>query len=149
MPVFLNSAEPGFEGALRALLVARREAATDVDAVVATIIADVQRRGDAALLELTARFDRVQLTPQTLAFSPAEMDGECAKVGAGDRAALELAAARIRAYHQRQVPEDANWTDGDGVRLGWRESHRYRLIDRRAVALQGGACGSNRGSHRD
>ena len=134
MPVFLDSAEPGFEDSLRALLAARRDAAADVDAAVASIIEDVRRRGDAALLELTARFDRVQLTPQTLAFSPAEMDGECAKVGAGDRAALELAAARIRAYHQRQVPEDANWTDGDGVRLGW----RWTPVSRAGLYVPGG-----------
>ena len=134
MPVFLDSAEPGFEDSLRALLAARRDAAADVDAAVASIIEDVRRRGDTAVLELTARLDRVQLTPQTLAFSAAEMDRECAKVGAGDRAALELAAARIRAYHQRQVPEDANWTDGDGVRLGW----RWTPVSRAGLYVPGG-----------
>ncbi len=78
---------------------------------VAAIIADVRARGDAAVIELTARFDRLALTPETLAFSAAEIDAEIAKVSPEDRAALELAADRIRAYHDRQRPEDARWTD--------------------------------------
>ena len=122
MPAFLSSAEAGFEAAFRALLSAKREEAADVDADVAAIIADVRNRGDAALIELTARFDRLQLTPATLAFSADEIDAECARVGADDRAALELAAGRIRAYHTRQVPQDTRWTDDAGAELGWRWS---------------------------
>ncbi len=134
MPVVLDSAEPGFEAALRAVLAARRAAAGDVDAAVASIIEDVRRRGDAAVLELTARLDRVQLTPATMAFSAAEIDAECVRVSAEDRAALELAAARIRAYHQRQRPEDADWSDADGVRLGW----RWTAVDRAGLYVPGG-----------
>jgi histidinol dehydrogenase len=120
MPVFLNTREPGFEAAFTALLGQKREEAEDVDAAVAAIIADVRRHGDAAVLDLTERFDRLTLTPQTLAFSGAEMEAEIAKVGTADRAALELAADRIRAYHERQRPEDAEWADSTGARLGWR-----------------------------
>ena len=69
MPVFLNSADPGFETAFAALLGQKREEAEDVDHAVAQIIADVRARGDAAVIELTARFDRLELTPETLAFS--------------------------------------------------------------------------------
>ncbi|MCB2133988.1 MAG: histidinol dehydrogenase, partial [Rhodobacteraceae bacterium] len=98
----------------------KREDAPDVDAAVAAIIADVRARGDAAVIELTARFDKLALTPGTLAFSDAEIAAECAKVSAEDRAALELAASRIRAYHERQMPEDARWTDAAGAELGWR-----------------------------
>jgi histidinol dehydrogenase len=60
------------------------------------------------------------LTPETLAFSPGEIDAEIAKVSAEDRAALNLAATRIRAYHTRQKPQDESWTDAIGATLGWR-----------------------------
>jgi histidinol dehydrogenase len=91
-----------------------------VDAVVADIIADVRARGDAAVLELTAKFDRLELAADGLAFSADEMDREIAKVSAEDRAALELAAKRIWAYHERQLPRDESWTDDVGATLGWR-----------------------------
>jgi len=91
-----------------------------VDDVVAGIIADVRRRGDVALIELTAKFDRLDLTPQGLRFSPAELDALVAQVPEAERAALELAAARIRDYHARQMPEDASWTEDSGATLGWR-----------------------------
>ncbi len=120
MPAFLSTTDPGFDAAFAALLGAKREEAADVDDAVAAIIADVRARGDAALIELTARFDRLNLTPETLAFTADEIDAECAKVSAEDRAALELAAERIRAYHLRQVPTDEKWTDAQGATLGWR-----------------------------
>lgn len=120
MPHFLNSCDDGFEAAFAALLTMKREDAPDVDAAVAAIIAEVRARGDDAVIELTRRFDRLELTPETIAFSEAEIAAECAKVGAEDRAALELAAGRIRAYHERQMPADARWTDAAGAELGWR-----------------------------
>lgn len=120
MPVFLNASDADFEAAFVALLSAKREDSPDVDDVVAGIIADVRARGDAAVIELTARFDRLDLTPETLRFSEAEIDALVAQVPAHEREALELAAARIRAYHERQMPEDAYWTDESGAELGWR-----------------------------
>lgn len=120
MPLMLSTADPDFESAFAQLLATKREDAPDVDAAVAGIIADVRARGDAALIALTARFDRLELTPERLAFSEAEIEAECAKVGAEDRAALELSARRIRAYHERQMPQDARWTDAAGAELGWR-----------------------------
>ena len=134
MPVFLTSDEPDFEAGFSALLAARRDKATDVDGVVAGIIADVRARGDAALLELTRRFDRMDLTADRLAFSDAEIAAECAKVGAQDRAALELAAGRIHDYHQRQMPQDAMWTDATGARLGW----RWTPVARAGLYVPGG-----------
>lgn len=120
MPVFLNTADPGFEAAFAALLGQKREEAEDVDQAVAAIIADVRARGDQAVIALTARFDRLELTPETLAFSKAEIAAEVAKVSPEDRAALDLAAERIRAYHDRQKPADESWTDAAGATLGWR-----------------------------
>lgn len=120
MTFFLSTRDAGFEADFVQLLSMKREEAEDVDQAVAAIIADVRARGDAALLELTARFDRMELTAERLAFSEAEIEAEIAKVSAEDRAALELAAARIRDYHLRQLPEDASWTDAAGATLGWR-----------------------------
>jgi histidinol dehydrogenase len=120
MTFFLSITDRDFEAAFTALLGMKREEAEDVDQAVAAIIADVRSRGDAAVLDLTARFDRMNLTADRLEFSAAEIEAEIAKVSAEDRAALELAADRIRAYHERQLPEDSSWTDASGATLGWR-----------------------------
>jgi len=120
MPQFFATTDPDFEARFVALLGAKREDSPDVDHVVADIIADVRARGDAAVLELTETFDRLPLTADALRFSADDIDAECARVDAADRAALELAAERIRAYHARQLPDDQMWTDAAGATLGWR-----------------------------
>ncbi|WP_146592159.1 histidinol dehydrogenase [Puniceibacterium confluentis] len=120
MPVFLDTTQPDFEAVFVRLLNAKREDSPDVDDTVAAIIADVRARGDQAVLDLTAKFDRLTLTAETMVVGRAEVDAEIAGVSPEDRAALELAAERIRAYHVRQMPEDAQWTDPDGATLGWR-----------------------------
>lgn len=122
MPQILDTTDPDFDAAFAALLSAKREDSPDVDNVVAGIIADVRARGDAAVIELTERFDRIALTPETLRFSPDEITEAIARVAPEDRAALELAAARIHAYHVRQLPRDEAWTDEAGATLGWRWS---------------------------
>ena len=122
MPVFLDTADADFETAFVRLLNAKREDSPDVDAAVAEIIADVRARGDAAVLELTAKFDRLDLTADQLAISEAEVDAAIASVSPQERAALELAADRIRAYHAQQMPTDAQWEDASGATLGWRWS---------------------------
>ncbi len=122
MPVYLSTADVNFEQQFTTFLSTKRESDSDVLDTVNGIIADVRARGDAAVIELTSRFDRLELTPETLAFSPAEMDAEIAKVPAAERAALALAAERIRAYHEKQLPEDARWEDATGASLGWRWS---------------------------
>ncbi|MGL5009651.1 MAG: histidinol dehydrogenase, partial [Paracoccaceae bacterium] len=120
MPMFLDAADPGFAADFDRLLGMKREESEDVDRDVAAIIADVRTRGDAAVIDLTTRYDRLTLTPETLAFSPAEIDAACATVPADTRAALDLAATRIRAYHARQMPRDESWQDDTGATLGWR-----------------------------
>ena len=122
MPVFLDTRAPGFEAQFADLISAKREEALDVDDTVAAIIADVRARGDAAVIDLTARFDRQTLTPETLAYTSDEIEAACRAVAPEDRAALDLAATRIRAYHDRQRPEDARWRDDTGAELGWRWS---------------------------
>ncbi len=122
MPVFLSTKDTSFETEFAAFLSTKRESDADVLDTVNSIIADVRTRGDAAVIEMTSRFDRLDLTPETLAFSQIEIDTEIAKVPAAERTALELAAARIRAYHEKQLPEDARWEDATGASLGWRWS---------------------------
>ncbi|AFO92767.1 histidinol dehydrogenase [Phaeobacter inhibens] len=122
MPVFLNASDAGFDQAFATLLGAKREDSPDVDAVVADIIADVRTRGDAALIELTAKFDRLQLTADQLRISDAEIDAAIQDVSTEERVALELAVERIRAYHLRQMPQGAEWQDDAGASLGWRWS---------------------------
>jgi histidinol dehydrogenase len=78
--------------------------------------------GDQALLDYTQKFDRIVLSPDKLRFSQSELKEKAAEVSDKDRRALELAAARIEAYHKKQLPENAFWTDESGVELGWRWS---------------------------
>ncbi|PLS22686.1 histidinol dehydrogenase [Neptunicoccus cionae] len=122
MPLFLDTTSPDFDADFDNLLHLKRDTEVQVDAVVADILADVQARGDDAVIELTAKFDGMDLTPETLAFSKAEIDAAIETVPAAERAALELAAERIRAYHEKQLPEDAWWQDDSGAHLGWRWS---------------------------
>lgn len=120
MPQFLSTRDADFEARFQAVLGQKREDSPDVDQAVADIITDVRQRGDAAVIELTGKFDRVDLTPATLAFSDKEITEAIATVPDAERAALELAAARIRDYHERQRPSDATWQDATGAELGWR-----------------------------
>ena len=120
MPQFLSTTDADFETRFAAVLGAKREDSPDVDDVVAGIIADVRARGDVAVLDLTAKFDRLKLSAEQLRISEAEIDAEIARVPEAERVALETAAERIRAYHTRQMPKDEMWTDPDGATLGWR-----------------------------
>ena len=136
MPQFFSTSDADFEERFQALLGAKREDAPDVDDAVAGIIADVRARGDAAVIELTERFDRVALTPETLAFSKDEIAAAVASVPAAEREALELAAERIRAYHARQMPEDQSWVDETGATLAQAQ------VTRSNCSLSKGSCSS-------
>lgn len=120
MPQFLDAQAADFEAAFTTLLNAKREDSPDVDIVVADVIADVRARGDEAVLELTEKFDRIKLTPDTMRVTADEVEEAASQVAPDVRAALELAATRIAVYHSRQMPEDAEWTDEAGATLGWR-----------------------------
>ena len=120
MPQYLSTTDADFETGFATLLAQKREAAPDVDHAVANIIADVRARGDAAIVEMTAKFDRFELTPETFAFSKQEIAVELKKVSQVEAEALVLAADRIRAFHSRQKPADESWEDASGATLGWR-----------------------------
>lgn len=134
MPQFMSTEDGDFEDRFTALLSMKREDSPEVDDAVAAIIADVRARGDAAVIERTETFDRLSLTADTLAFTDAEIDAEIDRVPADERTALELAAERIRAYHERQMPDDARWTDESGATLGW----RWNAVDAAGLYVPGG-----------
>jgi histidinol dehydrogenase len=136
MPIRLNSRDASFEADFAALLTMKREVSEEVDAVVAGIIADVRARGDAALIELTRRFDHLTLTPQTLRVSDDEI--AAAVDGCEPRAldALRFAKQRIEAFHQRQRPEDQRFTDAAGVEMGW----RWTAIEAVGLYVPGGTA---------
>jgi len=112
--------DPDFESAFAAFLDERRGQPADVDAAAAEILAEVKARGLDAVLEFGRRFDRADLTAETIRVSLEEIAEGVAACEPAVREAIAFAAARIRAYHERQVPADQRWTDEAGVELGWR-----------------------------
>jgi histidinol dehydrogenase len=112
----------------------KREQSVDVKDTVAAILADVRARGDAAVIELTEKFDRQTLSPETLRISDADIDAAEAACDAETKAALALAAERIADFHARQKPEDNMFTDAVGVELG----HRWSPVDAAGLYVPGG-----------
>jgi len=136
VPLRLASALPGFARDFAALLDLKRELAADVDAAVAAIVDDVRTRGDAALIEHTRRLDRFELTAATLRVSAAEIAAAKAQCKPETLKALGLAASRIEAYHRKQTPQDLDYTDAIGVRLG----ARWRPIGAVGIYVPGGSA---------
>ncbi len=130
----LDAHAPGFAAAFTALVAARRESDAGVAAGVAAIIADVRARGDAAVAELTARFDRIDLGAVGIEVSRAEIAAARAQVAPDVIAALELAATRIRAFHAAQLPTGHDATDASGIRAGW----RWNAVDAAGLYVPGG-----------
>jgi len=120
MSRLLFAADAGFEIAFRALITASRDEKSDVDGAVAAILADVKKRGDAAVLEYTAKWDRQVLTPATMRFPADEIRDAHKKCDADTLKALHIAAERIADYHRRQMPKDEMYRGADGISLGWR-----------------------------
>ncbi|NKE46782.1 histidinol dehydrogenase [Roseomonas frigidaquae] len=133
--IWLDTSEPGFETGFQALLNDGRDTTTRVDAAVAGIIEAVRKDGDAALLDLTRRFDRWNPpTAGALRVPPAELEAAAATVPAEQIAALQVAARRIEAFHKAQLPADISMTDAEGVRTGL----RWGPIDAVGLYVPGG-----------
>lgn len=122
MPFRLDAAAADFRENFEKLLHMKRETADDVDVIVRDIIAEVMSRGDEALIEFSRRFDRIELTPQTLRIPADEVEAAVAACPRDQIDALKLARDRIVAFHERQKPENLRFTDAAGVELGWRWS---------------------------
>ena len=131
----MKSSDPDFTARLAALLAFEGAQDPAVDTTVAGILADVRQRGDPAVLEYTRRFDRVQASSVAqLEFTQDEMQRALATITPAQRAALEQAAARVRAYHEKQVAKSWSYTDEDGTRLGQQVS----ALDRVGLYVPGG-----------
>lgn len=130
----LDASAPGFAAAFDALVNDRRESDADVSADVAAIIARVKAEGDAALADYTAKFDRFDLDASGWSISKAECAAAYEALVPDLRDALNLAADRIRAYHAAQLPEDRDYRDSTGARLG----ARWNAVDAAGVYVPGG-----------
>jgi len=136
MPIRLNTRAADFAQRFRAFLDTKREVSEDVEQAARAIIADVIARGDRALVELTRRFDRVDLDATGLKVSVGEIDAAAKSCAAEALAALKLAHARITAYHARQRPADDRFVDALGVELG----HRWTAIEAVGLYVPGGTA---------
>jgi histidinol dehydrogenase len=136
MALMLATRDPGFQAAFHRVLAAKRESAADVDATVADIIDDVARRGDAALIEYTRRFDEVDLGGCGLRLRREEIAAGAAEAPSDAVAALRFAARRIESFHRRQLPADLDYVDEMGVRLG----ARWRPIEAVGLYVPGGTA---------
>ena len=136
MPLRLDMRDTRFERQFDALLAMKREVSEDADTKARAIIEDVIARGDAALIDLSRQFDRVDLDKAGLRVASAEIKAATAACDAQALAALDLAHARIVAFHRRQKPADLRFTDADGVELGW----RWRAIEAVGLYVPGGTA---------
>ncbi|NQW50695.1 MAG: histidinol dehydrogenase [Rhodospirillales bacterium] len=136
MPLRLDASAPGFEKEFSAFLGRNRDTDENVDRIVAGIVADVRARGDAAVVDYTARFDWTGITAANMRISDAERDAAAATVPAAQREALIFAARRIEAFHRALLPQDVDFTDATGTRLG----ARYRPVDAAGVYVPGGTA---------
>ena len=134
MPLRLNSTDPDFEAAFTRLLNAKRDSEADVGDIAAGIIADVRARGDAAVLELTAKLDRVTLSALAMRLTKEEIAEARDQCDRDTLDALEVAARRIEAFHRAQLPVDLDFQDADGVGLGM----RWRPMDAVGLYVPGG-----------
>ncbi|MFL6812326.1 MAG: histidinol dehydrogenase [Bradyrhizobium canariense] len=136
MPVRLDRSSADFDQRFGAFLAAKREASADVEAAARAIVDDVAKRGDAALLEATAKFDRLTLDASGLRVTAAEIEDAVKACDAATLDALKLARDRIETYHRRQLPKDDRFTDALGVELG----HRWTAIEAVGLYVPGGTA---------
>jgi histidinol dehydrogenase len=120
MAIRLDISDPAFEEQFAAFLAAKREAAEDVETAVRAIIADVRARGDAALQDLSLKFDRLDLSRVGIRVKAVEIEQAIGSADAATLRALELACDRIESHHRRQVPKDDSYIDAIGAKLGTR-----------------------------
>src|SRR4051812_22927839 len=136
MPIRLDMRAPDFAERFRAFLATKRETAADVEQAVRAIIDDVAARGDRALIELSRKFDRVDLGQVGLRVTGAELEAASAPCDQRALDGLKRARARIEVYHRRQLPKDDRFTDALGVELG----HRWTAIEAVGLYVPGGTA---------
>jgi histidinol dehydrogenase len=136
MPIRLDRSSADFDERFKDFLAAKREVSADVEQAVRAIVADVAARGDAALIEATRKFDRLDVAASGLRITPAEVDAAAKACDAATLDALKFARDRIEAFHLRQVPKDERFVDAAGVELGW----RWSAIESAGLYVPGGTA---------
>jgi histidinol dehydrogenase len=136
MPIRLDSRSADFAARFSAFLATKREISEDVDQAARAIVNDVRSNGDRALIELSRKFDRIDLEKVGLRVSAPALDAATAACDKRALDALKLARDRIEAYHQRQKPKDDHFTDALGVELG----HRWSAIEAVGLYVPGGTA---------
>jgi histidinol dehydrogenase len=136
MPLRLDTSNPKFEADFELFVSTKRDIEEDVDAVAASIINDVRQNGDQAVAAYTEKFDRLSLTPGEFAVDPRQIDEAVDACDPKTIRALELAASRIRAFHETQLPEALEFEDSEGVKLG----ARWTPLDAVGLYVPGGTA---------
>jgi len=136
MPVRLNRSSADFDELFARFLAAKREVSADVEAAARAIVQDVADRGDAALIEATRKFDRLDLDASRLRVTAAEIDVAFKACDSITLDALKFARDRIETFHRRQLPKDEQFTDSLGVELGW----RWSAVDAVGLYVPGGTA---------
>jgi histidinol dehydrogenase len=122
MPLRLDNRAADFATRFSAFLAMKREVSADIDAAARAIVDDVAKRGDAALVEATKKFDRLEISANGLRITADEIDAAVKVCDDTTVDALKLACDRIELFHKRQLPKDERFVDAQGVELGWRWS---------------------------
>ena len=136
MPIRLTRDSADFDAKFRQFLAAKREISADVEAAARAIVDDVAKRGDAALLEATRKFDRLELDASSLQVTAAEIEQAVTACDPATVDALKFARDRIEAFHLKQLPQDHRFTDAAGVELGW----RWSAIESAGLYVPGGTA---------
>ena len=136
MPVQLDRSSADFDEQFAKFLAAKREVSADVETAARAIVQDVAARGDAALIEATSKYDRLELDASRLRVMPAEIDAAAKACAGATLDALKFARDRIETFHRRQLPKDERFTDAIGVELGW----RWSAVDAVGLYVPGGTA---------
>jgi histidinol dehydrogenase len=136
MPVRLDKSSTDFAERFAGFLAMKREVSADIESATRAIVDDVATRGDAALIEATRKFDRLELDAGGLRVTPAEIEAAVKACDAATLEALKFARDRIEVFHRRQLPKDDRFTDALGVELGW----RWSAIDAVGLYVPGGTA---------
>ncbi len=136
MPIRLDRRSADFDERFNAFLSMKREVSADIDTATRAIVEDVAARGDAALIEATKKFDRLELDAAGIRVGTAEIEAAAAACDAATINALKLARERIETFHRRQMPTDDRFTDALGVELG----SRWTAIEAVGLYVPGGSA---------
>src|SRR5712672_861701 len=136
MPVRLDRSSADFDQRFAAFLAAKREVSADVERATRAIVDDVAARGDAALIESTRKFDRLDIAASRLRVTKPYIDVAFKACDTPTLDALKFARDRIETFHLRQLPKDERFTDALGVELGW----RWSAVDAVGLYVPGGTA---------